>query len=68
MPMTERSADVLMYVWIQVKKLNYLFVSLQNESDYANILVILLSKAKREERESWDKPVALDFHRKETHT
>lgn len=65
MTMTERSADVLMYVWIQVKKFDYLFVSLQNESDCANMLAILLPKTKREERESWDKPVALAFHREE---
>ena len=59
--MSESSADDLMYVWIQVKKSNYLATSKED----ANLLATLLPITKREERKFRDKTVALAFHRGE---
>lgn len=51
--MTESSADDLIYVWIQLKKIK-LPCNPSNESDFANILATLLSIAKQEERKPRD--------------
>lgn len=62
MTMTESSADGLIYVWIQVKKSNYLIIP---QKEVANMLATLLPIAKREENKPRDTPMALAFHREE---
>ena len=58
----------LIYVWIQLKKFNYLLVTHGCEDEYANMLAKMLPITKPEERKYWDKAAARASHREEKST